>query len=70
MMFQTVLDPVILALEPDENACRFAVSRDHNLLAFGEPEIPRQIVFDLSERDLMCRARPLSGAILGIALSR
>lgn len=50
MMFETVLEPVILRSKPDENAGRAAVTRDDDLLVSSQAQVLRQVVFDLSQR--------------------
>lgn len=50
MMFETVLEPVILRFKPDENAGRAAVARDDDLLVSSQAQVLRQVVFDLSQR--------------------
>jgi hypothetical protein len=50
VMFETVLEPILFRFEADQEACRFAVTRDDDLLRLGLTKIPRQIVLDDRER--------------------
>jgi hypothetical protein len=45
--FETVLEPVLFGFEADQDACRFAVTRDDDLVRLGLTKIPRQIVLDV-----------------------
>lgn len=64
IVLEAILEPIILRLETDEHARRLAVARDDNLLVLRQPEIAREIVLDLCERDLTARFRRTRGARL------
>jgi len=44
MMLQTVLEPIVLGFEPDQNARRTTMTRDDDLLGRREPEEPREVL--------------------------
>jgi len=51
VVLEAVLEPIILILEADQNACGFAVARDDDLAANRQAEISRQVVLHLGEGD-------------------
>ena len=52
MMLQSVLKPIILRLKPDQDASGLPVTCDHNLLRSREPQVARQIILNLGQRNL------------------
>lgn len=59
MMFEAVVEPVLVALETDQHAGRLSVTGDKDLLRLRQTEEPGKVVFDLSEGHL---ANPASRA--------
>ena len=52
-MFEPIFEPVLLGLETDQHACRFAMTRDDDLLRLSLTKMSRQIVFDFGERNFL-----------------
>ncbi len=52
MMLQTIVKPVILRLESDQDAGRPSVPRDEDLLGLRQAQEVREVVLDLSQRRL------------------
>ena len=51
MVFEPVLEPIILGLKPDQDTRRPPVAGDQNLLAGSQPEGTREVILDLCESD-------------------
>jgi hypothetical protein len=49
VMFQTIVEPVILRCKPDQNTGRTTVTSDHDLFVDGQAEVLRQIILDLGQ---------------------
>ena len=49
MMLQSIVEPVVLALESDKHSSRFAMAGDENLLGLCQAEESRKIVLNLRE---------------------
>lgn len=56
MVLETIVEPVLLALEPDKNTGWLAMPRDEDLFGLGQAEEPRQVILDFSQRHLAHRA--------------
>jgi len=52
VVFEPVVKPVVFALESDQHAGRFAVTRNHDLLLASLAQKPRKIVLDLRQWNL------------------
>ena len=52
MMLQTIVEPVVLGFESDQDARRPSVARDEDLLGFRQAQESREVVLDLSQRRL------------------
>ena len=52
VVFQAVLEPIVLGVEANEYPGRLAVPCDHDLLGRSQTEVVREIIFDLGERNL------------------
>jgi len=46
VVFEPVVEPVVLGREADEHSGRFPVAGDDDLLAFGFAQKPREIVLN------------------------
>jgi len=57
MMLQSVLEPVVLGLKPDQDAGGLSMTCDHDLLGGREPQIAREIVLHFGECDLTALLR-------------
>src|SRR5216117_2628396 len=51
MVLQPVLEPVLLALEPDQDARRPSVASDQDLPPRGKLEVSREVILHLCQRD-------------------
>jgi len=49
MVFQSIVEPVVLALEADQHSSRLAMSRDEDFLGLRQTQKSGQIVLYLSE---------------------
>jgi len=47
MVLESVIEPIVLGREPDENPGGSAVTRDHDLSVFGKAQESGEIVLDL-----------------------
>ena len=70
MVLESIVKPVVLGLESNENAGGLSMTGDHDFAVRGETEITREIVLDLRQRDLTSRACRTRRATLGLRLSR
>ena len=60
MMFQAVIEPVIIGFEADQDTGWPAMSRDDDLLRLGETQEARKVILHLSQghaAESGCRAR-------------
>ena len=57
MILQSVVEPIILRLEADQDARRSPVASYDDLLLLSDTEVPGEIVFDLRNRYFTNRAR-------------
>jgi hypothetical protein len=57
-MFEAVVEPVLLRFETDQDACRFAVTRNNDFLRLGLTEIAGQVVLDCGERNFFHAGLP------------
>jgi hypothetical protein len=46
-MRKTVVEPVILSTEPDQDAGRPTMASDDDLFGLGDPEVARQVILHL-----------------------
>src|SRR5258708_45828 len=53
IFFEPIFKPILFRFETDQDSGRLAVTRDNDLLRLGLAKIPRQIVLDLRERNLL-----------------
>src|SRR5690348_5628411 len=58
VVFEPVVEPVVLGFEADQHAGRLTVTRDDDLLFFGLAQKMREIVFDLGQRDFLHSGLP------------
>src|SRR5204863_7632031 len=58
IVLDSILDPVLLGGESDQNPRRLAVPRDHDLFAFRQAQIPGEIVLDVGQRHLLQPGTP------------
>ena len=66
MVFQPIVEPVVLAFEADQHASWLPVPRDEDFLGRGQAQKSRQVVLDLSQRGpahRASRARQASGPL-------
>jgi len=70
MMFEAILEPVVLRSKSYQHAGRTAVSSDYDLFVFRETEVLRQIVLDFSQGHRPELASLLRRATLALRLSR
>ena len=47
IVFQPIIEPIILRFESDQHASRFAMACDNDLLRLCFTEKPRQVILDL-----------------------
>lgn len=52
MMLQSIVEPIILALESDQHSGRLAMAGDENLLGLCQAEESRKIVLNLRQSRL------------------
>ena len=69
MVLQSVFEPLVLGVETNEHRRRLAVTSDDDFLRSGQPEVAREIVFDLCQGDFTARLPRASGATLRLQLS-
>jgi len=70
IMFQAVVEPVFLGLEADEDARGLPMAGDHDFFALRQPQILREIIFDLRQGYFPLRERLLWRARLPLRLWR
>src|SRR5215208_6737842 len=58
VVFKTVVEPVLLRCEPDQDAGRAAVTRDQDLFVGRFPQMARQVVVQLREWNFLHPASP------------
>jgi len=56
MMLQTIIEPVVLGFEPDQDAGGLAMPRDDDLPGLRQAQESGEVVLDLSQRCLAHRA--------------
>jgi len=56
MVFEAVIEPVLFAFEPDQQAGRLSMPRDDNLLGLRQAQESLQVVFHFSQRHPTHRA--------------
>ncbi len=70
IVFQSVFEPIVLRLKPDQHAGRLPVARDDDVAILGQPEVPGEIVLHFRERDFTARGCRGLGARPRLGLSQ
>ena len=58
VMLETIVEPVLVRLETNEDAGRTTVARDDDLVRLRQPEIPRKVILHLRECHPPCSGSP------------
>ena len=55
VVLKAVVKPVLVRVKADQYSGRSAVPRNDDFLVHSEPQVPRQVILDLRERDFTAR---------------